>query len=237
MRACRFSSVTSAGRPANGSASTSRMRVITARSAACASGCRGPSARSMASETLPSLENGDGISTPVTLSAAERLDRDHGRQRRVDAARETEQRAAETALARVVAHAEHQRSKHLPFDRLGPRLGGNDSGGGVDDERVLGKRRRAADAGSVGREREAPTVEDEVVVGAHLVGIERPHAVLAREVRQQLFPLRQLALGIGRGRHVQHHGRVEITAARRPGRRHTGAWSTRRGRSRRPRRC
>ena len=84
-----------------------------ARSGPSACGCRGSSASASASVTLPSLEKRDGISTPDDVLGTERVGRDRGDERRVDAARQADEHVGEAVLAHVVAGAEHERLVHL----------------------------------------------------------------------------------------------------------------------------
>ena len=114
MRACRFSSVRSGSRPANGSASAASKACIIGSIGSSSSSTprfsREPAARRRA---CPREEYGDGIVTHVTQSgpsASTAIERD---ERRVDPAAEAEHDALEAVLARVVARAEHERAVDL----------------------------------------------------------------------------------------------------------------------------
>ena len=67
-------------------------------------------ARAAASVRLPGDEYRLGIATPSTRSRPERRGRQARGDRRVDAARQSEDDAREAALARVVAQPEHERA-------------------------------------------------------------------------------------------------------------------------------
>ena len=98
MRAWRFSSASPGSVPANVGSSRSG-------NASCASSIGTVivpmprfAASASASVTLPSLEYRDGMSTPVTRSGPERVGRDRGDERRVDAARQADEHSVKPFL-------------------------------------------------------------------------------------------------------------------------------------------
>ena len=124
MRAWMFSSVTSRAVPAKASRSVSSIARIAPSIGSVNVAMPRFAATCTESSTLPRLENGDGMSTPRTLARPERLGGDRRRERRIDAARQPEHRARESALARVVARAEDERAPDFGF--------GADVGGRAD---------------------------------------------------------------------------------------------------------
>ena len=83
------------------------------------------SASSCASVFEWSDEYRDGIDTPCTCSAPERIDGDRRDDRRVDAARQPDHHIAEAVLAAVVTRPEHERVVQLAVgvERFGDRRG------------------------------------------------------------------------------------------------------------------
>ncbi len=113
IRACRFSSVTSAGRPANGSTSTPSNAVITgAMGRVWVGDTQGVGQIAGIDETALARER-RGHQHARHVVAPQRFDGDHRRESRVDPPRQPEQRTGESALARVVAHAEDERGEDL----------------------------------------------------------------------------------------------------------------------------
>jgi hypothetical protein len=103
MRACRFSSVVSAGRPANCGRAGRRKPASPARWRSRRSARR--AAHHLARVVQAHLRRvGRRHHHRAHLVGAERIDRDRQRQRRIDAARQADDRAREAVLAEVIAH-------------------------------------------------------------------------------------------------------------------------------------
>ena len=138
----------------------------------------------------------------------ERLDREPGRHRRVDPAREPHHRTRrQVLLAEVVADPEHQ-----PALELGDRVGIDHS---VQRETRIRARqihhlearlevRQRGQHAPARVHREGRAVEDQLVVAAHLVHEHAGHAVARREVGDHAPSLRGLAHVPRRGGEIQH---------------------------------
>ncbi len=130
----------------------------------------------------------------------------HGRDERgVDAARQSQAYAAETVLGHVVLQSEHARGVYLLVriglgrDRRGLLARGD--GVQVEEAQVLHEHRRAFQQRSVGVDDEAATVEDQIVLAAHLVDVDQRRVHFGRAAYREVEARVGLAFLVWRAVH------------------------------------
>ena len=138
----------------------------------------------------------------VDALGPERIDRDRGREGRVDAARQAEHHAGEAVLGDIVVQAQD----HGAVDRLQVRQGRGDRAALhrlqalVGAAPPAGQRQRLDEAGrlrhqaAIGVQRERAAVEHQLVLAADLVDVEQRQAGLGDARHGQLQPLVLLAV-------------------------------------------
>ena len=127
------------------------------------------------------------------MSAPERLRRDDGDERRVDAAGKAEHDRLEAALGDVIADAEDEGAEELLFlvggQREGRRAGPEAVAADIDDEQMSSaKLAPSASTFALRVERDAVAVEDQLVVRADHVDLHERHFLVARDALQHGEP-------------------------------------------------
>jgi hypothetical protein len=122
------------------------------------------------------------------LVRAERLRREHGHERGVNAAGQPDNHRFETAFVNVIANAQRQRGKQLLLARGPSGFRQRRTGIHVGNENVFGKSFAGCDGFPVAIESDTVAVENQFVVRADEIDLCQRHALVARDALQHGEP-------------------------------------------------